>query len=53
MLYFADNQLVGPMQHSFSVSPGNFLILKILWNYYQEFIKANGGQPIMLIHILK
>jgi hypothetical protein len=30
-----------------------FLILKILWNYYQEFIKANGGQPIRLFHILK
>jgi hypothetical protein len=37
----------------FSVSPGIFLILKILWNYYQEFIKANGGQPIRLFHILK
>ncbi len=36
---------VGPSQHSFSVSPGNFLILQILWNYYQEFIKANGRQP--------
>ncbi len=40
------------MQHSFSVSPGYFFILKILWNYYQEFIKANGGRLIRLFHIL-
>jgi hypothetical protein len=35
------------MQHtrSFSVSHDDCLILKILMNYNQEFIKANGGQP--------
>ncbi len=36
-----------PTQHSFSVSHGNVLILKILWNYFQEFIKANGGRPFI------
>jgi hypothetical protein len=40
-------------EKSFSVSPGNFLTLKILLNYYQEFIKANGGWPIRLFQILK
>ena len=53
MLYFTDNQWLGPTQHSFSVSHGNVLILKILWNYYQEFIKANGGRLFRLFHILK
>ena len=38
---------------SFSVSPGNFSILKILWNYHQEFIKASGGWPVRRFHILK
>ena len=42
-----------PFQHSVSVSPGKFLILIILWNYNQEFIKANEGRPIRLFHILK
>jgi hypothetical protein len=53
MLDFTVKQLIGPEQQSFSASPGNFLIIKILWNYYQEFIKANGGRPIRLFHILK
>ncbi len=43
---------LGLEKHSFSGSPGNFLTLKILWNYNQEFIKVNGGQPIRLFHIL-
>ncbi len=42
-----------PTQHSFSVSPASFLTLKTLWNYYQEFIKSNGGWPISLFHIAK
>ena len=53
MLYFTENELVGPEQHSFLVSPGNFSILKLLWNYHQEFIKASGGWPIRRFHILK
>ena len=53
MLYFTDNKWLGPTQHSFLVSPASFLTLKILWNYYQEFIKANGGLLFRLFHILK
>jgi hypothetical protein len=44
ILYFTDKLLIGHRQHSFSVSPGNFLTLKISWNYYQEFSQANGGR---------
>ena len=44
---------LGLTQHSFTVSPDNFFNLKIFLNYYQAFIKANGGRPIRHFHILK